>query len=106
MKTWILKKVLVWFTPERVAAFALNKLLARSTNRERARWGLKVATRMLEAARATVAALRELLKDEVTTDTLNKMQDSVERAAVRAWAGGDLTPPEARHLKERENEVT
>ena len=104
MKTWLLKKVLTWFTPERVAAFALNKLLDRSSNRERARWGLKVATRMFEAARATVAALQALLAGEVTTDTLNEMQDSVERAAVRAWAAGKLTPPEARHLKEREDD--
>jgi len=103
MKNWLLKKVLDWFSLERIAAFALNRLLDRSNNREKAGRALKVARRIMESAGATVAALERLLGNEVTTERLNELQDSVEKAAVRAWAAGELTPPEARHLKERED---
>ena len=104
MKKWLLNKALKWFPYERIAAIMLERLLDHSDTRPRARDALKIAQRILEAVHALVAALRNLLADEVTETTVLELKESAAKIALKAWARGELTPPEARHLKERKDE--
>ncbi len=106
MKAWLVTTVLALIPSEQVAAIMLNRALDYSRNRSRARFALQICRRILEAARAATAALETLLDDEVTEQSVDEFQDSVERAAIKAWSKGEPTPPQARHLKEREDAAT
>lgn len=83
----------------------LNELLEYSNTRMKAQAAMKTARRINESSRAAIVALESLLSDEVTTSRINDLMESAEKIAVKAWSAGELTPPEARHLKERKDDA-
>lgn len=103
LKNWALKKAVEWFPKERVAAYALRKLLEHADTRERVEDALKIANRVVAAGVAAVNALKTLLASGLKKTDLNDFIASPEMIALNAWSKGDATPAGAKHLKAKDD---